>query len=371
MRILISFCKRLEAIIVRALRRDGHAVIYTNQSFGESWYSQRDALKPNIIITDDRNKFGRYDEDCVPLLQVDKIEDLAAAVAVGKSLLRRVRDAGRTGVSFFAPEFRAYLDYSRASCTDQPVRRSDVAQELAVLATLINEAMVRVDRARGYLDQIENEFESELEDLTYRLSTGSWKVFHLRAWVMYCCAFFAHFVPGVEVNHFPKFGRFGYRSRFIYWDLPFAMTYPAHCLMEGQLNPFVWSCLQETIAFAHTKAASRPGVILEAQSLLGFLTYLLKSARDTRSAFTEIVALLGLRSGKVHFEATYPIIGLDSVLRFWNLRKLVNNQAVYDLIEEIAKGRVSIRRQGKRLDSHLSYTSLERRVNQRRLSCPP
>ena len=285
MRILISFCERLETKVGRVLRRDGHAVMYPNRSFGNSWYSQRDALMPNIMITDEPDKFGRYDEDCVPLLKVDGIDDLAGAVAVGKSLLSRDRFAGRPGVTFFAPEFRCYLDSSPDACKNQRIRRKDVAQELAVLAMLINEAIVRLDRANGYLDHIENEFERDLEDMMYRLSTGSCKAYHLRVWVMYCCAFFAYFVPGVEVKHFPKFGRLVYNSRFIYWNMPFAMTYPAHCLMEGQLNPFVWSQLQATLAFAHTKAASRPGVILEAQNLLSFLTYLLKSARDTRSAF--------------------------------------------------------------------------------------
>ena len=259
MRILISFCEELETMVVRELRRAGHAVMFPGRRFGNSWYSQRDAQKPNIIITDDRDKFGRYDEDSVPLLKVIRIDDLAAAVAVGKSLLRRVRSVGRPEVTFFAPEFRCYLDCSSDSLKDRGVRRNDLVQELAVLAMLIKGATARLRSAKSYLAEIEGHFERDLEDIMYRLSTGSWKAYHLRVWIMYCCAFFAYFVPGVEVGHFPKLSGLEYKSRYIYWDLPFAMTYPAHCLMEGWLNPFVGNCLQETLAFAHTKAASRRG----------------------------------------------------------------------------------------------------------------
>jgi hypothetical protein len=371
MRILISFCKELEVLVGRVLQRDGHAVIYPHRSFGNSWYSQRDAVKPNIIFTDDPDKYGRYDEECVPVLKVTGIDQLAAAVALGKSILRHNRHVGHSDVTFFATEFQCYRDGSQGSCKEQPVHRNDVAQELAVFAMLVNEASVRLDRAKDYLEYVENNFDEDLEDLMYRLSTGSWKVFHLRVWVMHLCAFFAHFIPGVDVEHFPLFGKLKYMSRFIYWDLPFAMTYPAHCLMEGQLDPFVCSGLQETLAFSHVKAASRRGVILEAQCLLGFLTYLLKAAHDTRSAFTKIGALFSERAAMVNFESSYAIKGLDTMLRFWNLQKLVNNKAVYDLIEELAKGRTSIRRHGKSSDSPLSYASLEQRVKQRSLSSPP
>jgi|SRR5271166_255181 len=200
--------------------------------------------------------------------------------------------------------------------------------------------------------------------------TGSWKVYHLRVWVMHFCAFFAHFIPGVEAKHFPIFGKLENGSRFIYWDLPFAMTYPAHCLMEGQLNPFVWNGLQETLAFSHTKAASRRGVILEAQCFWAFSPTCL-SLPVTPDQLSQISVRCSADSSMVNFESSFPIAGLDTMLRFWNLEKLVNNKAVYDLIEELAKGRISIRRHAKRSDSSLSYTSLEQRVKQRNLACPP
>ena len=121
----------------------------------------------------------RHDEDSVPLLKVAGIDDLAAAIAVGNSLCSRARSVGCTKVTLFAPEFRCYLDFSPDSCKNQRVRRKDVAQELAVLAMLIKGATARLAGAKSYLDHIEKHFDSDLEDLIYRVSTGSWKAYHL------------------------------------------------------------------------------------------------------------------------------------------------------------------------------------------------
>lgn len=110
---------------------------------------------------------------------------MAAAIAVGKSLLNRVRSVGRTNVTFFAPEFHCYLNFSPDSCKNQRLRRKDVARELAVLAMLIKGARARLGRARSYLGHIEKHLDVDLEDLIYRVSTGSWKAYLLRVWIMY------------------------------------------------------------------------------------------------------------------------------------------------------------------------------------------
>jgi len=95
----------------------------------------------------------------VPLLEVAGIDELAEAVALGKSILSRNRSVGRPDITLFATEFHCYVDCSQDSGKDEPVRRSDVAQELAVL---VNEASVRLDRAKEYLDHVENHFDSDL-----------------------------------------------------------------------------------------------------------------------------------------------------------------------------------------------------------------